>query len=81
MWIDLYPQDNTGDDSYLQFLCSSHHICMIDCCDEEYNFWPSYINLLPADKKRPDEEDVKKDLSKLFGSILHGIKNEKERQK
>ena len=34
-WIDIYPQDDVGDDSGLQLLCSSLNICMIDWCDEE----------------------------------------------
>ena len=42
-WIDLYPHDDTGDDSDLHLLCSSHHICKIDWCDEEYNFWPTEV--------------------------------------
>ena len=28
--IDLYPQNNTGNDSDLQVLCSNLHTCMID---------------------------------------------------
>ena len=36
--IYLYPQDDTGDDSDLQLLCSSLHICMIDWCDGESKF-------------------------------------------
>ena len=38
-WIHPYPKDDTGDDSDLQLLCSSCHICMIDWCGEEYNYW------------------------------------------
>ena len=38
-WIDLYLQNDTGDDSDLQILCSSTHISMIDWCEEEYNLW------------------------------------------
>ena len=37
-WIDLYTQDDTGDDSDLQLLCSILCICMIDWCDDELNF-------------------------------------------
>ena len=29
-WVDLYPQNDTRDDSDLQLLCFSLHICMID---------------------------------------------------
>ena len=58
-WIDLYPQDDTGDDSDLQLLCSSLHICMIDWCDEEFNFWPTNISLSPAEEKWLEDEFVK----------------------
>ena len=37
-WTDLYSQDDTEDASDLQLLCSSHHICLINWCDEEYDF-------------------------------------------
>ena len=50
-WIDLYPQDDTGFDSDLQLLCSCLYICMIDWCDEEYNFWQTDINISPAEEK------------------------------
>ena len=59
-WIDIYPQDDTGDDSDLQLLCSSHHIYMIDWCDVEYKFWPTDISLSPAEEKWLEEEVVKK---------------------
>ena len=59
-WIDLYPQDDTEDNSDLQLLCSSHHICMIDWCDDEYNFWPTDINLSPAEEKWLEDIVVKK---------------------
>ena len=59
-WIDLYSQDGTGDDSELQLLCSSHHICMIDWFDEEYNFSPTEISISPAEEKRLEDEVVKK---------------------
>ena len=29
-WIDLYPEDDTRDDSDLQLLCTNHCISMID---------------------------------------------------
>ena len=49
-WIDLYPHDSIGDNSDFQLLCSSLHICMVDWCDEEYNFWPTAISLSPGEK-------------------------------
>ena len=33
---------------------------MIDWCDEEYNFWPTDINLSSAEEKWLEEEVVKK---------------------
>ena len=59
-WIDLYPQDDTGYDSYLQLSFSSHHICIIGWHDEEYNFWPTEVNLSAAKKMWLDDEVVKK---------------------
>ena len=64
-FIDLNPQDDTGDDSDLHLLCSSHHISMIDWCDEEYNFFPIDINLSPPNKKLLEVEVVKKDFKRF----------------
>ena len=61
-WIDLCPQDETGDDSDLQLLSSSHIICMVDWCEEEYNFWPTDINLSSPKENWLEEEVVKKGL-------------------
>ena len=49
--IDLYPHDDTRDDSDLQLLFLSLHICMIDWCHKEYNFWPTDINVSPSKEK------------------------------
>ena len=59
-WIDLYPQNDTVNDSDLQLLCFSCCICMIDWCDEKYNFWPINIYLSPAEEKWLEEDVVKK---------------------
>ena len=69
-WIDLYPQDDTGDDSDLQLLHSSHQICMIDWCDEENNFWPTDINLSPAEEKWLEDEVVKKGFKRFTQTSL-----------
>ena len=58
--VDLCPQDDTGDDSDLHLLCSSLHICMIDWCDEKFNFWPTNISLSPAEQKLLEDEVVKR---------------------
>ena len=36
--IDLYLQDDTGDDSDLQLFCSTLHICMIDWYEKNIIF-------------------------------------------
>ena len=69
-WIDLYPQDDTGDASDLQLLCSSLHIFMIDWCDEEFNFWPTDISLSPAEEKWLKEEFVKKGFKQFTQTVL-----------
>ena len=37
-WMDLYPQDDTGNDSDLQLLWSSLHVCMNNWCDDKNIF-------------------------------------------
>ena len=56
---------------------------MVDWHDEEYNIWPTEINLLTADEKWLENDNMKKGKvhSNWFGSILHGIMKEKEREK
>ena len=69
-WIDLYPQDDTEDNSNLQVLCSSLHICMIGWCDEKYNFCPTGISLLPAEEKWLEDEVVKKGFKRFTQTSL-----------
>ena len=69
-WIDLYPQDDTVDDSDLKLLCFSHHICIIEQCDEEYNFWPTNITLSPAEEKWLEEEVVEKGCNPKFYHVM-----------
>ena len=83
-WIDLYPQNDTGYNSDLQLLCSTCHICMIDWCDEEYDFCPQTSTFHQHKRngwKMKSLEGLQKVHSNWFGSILCGIKNEKEREK
>ena len=81
-WIDIYPQDDTRDDSDLQLLCSSLLIFLIDWCDEEFlaNRHKPFTSRELAGKGGC-EEMLQKVHSNWFGSILHGIKNEKKGEK
>ena len=67
-----------------QFLCSSHHICMINWYGEEYIFWPTDIRLL-FKKEKWLEEEVEEELkmvhSTWLGSMLNCIQNEKEKER
>ena len=54
-WIDLFPHDDTGDNSDLLLLCSSLHICVFDWCNEDFSFWPTDITILPAEEKFLEE--------------------------
>ena len=38
---------------------------MIDWCDEEYNFWPTDINISPAEEKWLEEEVLKKGFKRV----------------
>ena len=69
-WIDLYPQNDAGDESDLQLLCSTHHICMINWYDEEYNFWPTGINLSSAEDNWLEEEVVQKGFKRFTQTCL-----------
>ena len=64
-WMDLYPQDDTGDDSNLQLSCSNCHICMIDWCDKENIFWLTDINLSLAEDKWLEDKVVKKSIKRF----------------
>ena len=59
-WIDLYPQDDTGDDEGLQLLFPSLHICMVDWFNEEFNFWLTDIRISPVEANYVEDKDVKK---------------------
>ena len=58
------------DDSDLQLLCFSCHICIFDWCDDEYNYWPTDINLLLAEEKWLKEEVVKNGFKRFTQSGL-----------
>ena len=59
----------------------SLNICMDDWCVKEFNFWSTDKSLLPGEKKWVEDDAVirgdQKFHSNLFGSLLHGINNEK----
>ena len=77
--FDLYPLDDTVDDSYFQLLCPILHICMFDWCDEEFDSWQKNITLSPAEETWLEEEIVKA-LKGSLKVVWSSIKNEKEVQ-
>ena len=67
-WIDWYQQHDTGDDSDLQLLCSSILMCMVDWCDDKYDFFPTDI-LSPRAEKCLGDKIVKKGFKRFTQTV------------